>query len=160
MIDNQLCDKINELNKKLMSIIIEVNNLKNEFNQTKYEFEKQKNTQKVLKENNEEENNNNDNIENTNNVEIKLINDNDLNSSFQYDEKTLGFNIKRGTLTPYQVYRTQKNLSNEFIVEYILNGDYGESLKDNDITINKIIGKFPNFAYFDPKIYRSKKSLK
>ena len=93
------------------------------------------------------------NIENTDNVEIKLINDNDLNSSFQYDEKTLDFNMKRGTLTPYQVYRTQKNLSNEFIVEYILSGHYGESLKDYDITINKIIGKFPNFAYFDPKTY-------
>ena len=146
MVDNHLCDKINKLN--------EVNNLKNEFNQTKYEFEKQKNIQEVLKKNNEEENNNNDNIENTDNVEIKLIDDNDLNFSFQYDEKTLGFNMKRGTLTPYQVYRTQKNLSNEFIVEYILNGDYGESLKDYDITINKIIGKFPNFAYFDPKTYR------
>ena len=154
MVDNQLCDKINELNEKLMLIINEVNNLKNEFNQTKYEFVKQKNIQEVLKENNEEENNNNDNIENTDNAEIKLIDDNDLNSFYQYDEKTLGFNMERGTLTPYQVYRTQKNLSNEFIVEYILNENYGVSIKENDITINKIIGKFPNFAYFDPKTYR------
>ena len=154
MVDNQLCDKINELNEKLMLIINEVNNLKNEFNQTKYEFVKQKNIQEVLKENNEEEKNNNDNIENTDNAEIKLIDDNDLNSFYQYDEKTLGFNMERGTLSPYQVYRTQKNLSNEFIVEYILNENYGVSIKENDITINKIIGKFPNFAYFDPKTYR------
>lgn len=156
MIDNQLCDKINELNEKLMSIINEVNNLKNEFNQTKYEFEKQKNIQESSKENNEKEERKNNN----DNAEIKMIDDNDLNSSPQYDEKTLGFNIERGTLTPYQVYRTQKNLSNEFIIEYLLNKDYGETLKDNDITINKIIGKFPNFAYFDPKTYRSKKSSK
>jgi len=148
MVDNQLYDKINELDEKLLSIINEVNKLKDEFNQTKCEFEKQINT----------ENTNND--INTDNGKIKLIDDDDLNSFYQYDEKTLGFNIKRGTLTQYQVYRTQKNLSNEFIVDYILNEDYGEFLEDYDITINKIIGKFPNFAYFDPKTYRSKKLSK
>jgi hypothetical protein len=154
MTNNQLYDKINEFNEKLMFIINEVNKLKNEFNQTKYEFEKQKNKQEVSKEIS------NENIENTDNVEIKLINDDDLNSFFQYDEKTLGFNMERGTLSPYQVYRTQKNLSNEFIVEYILNENYATFMEDYDITINKIIGKFPNFAYFDPKTYRSKKSSK
>lgn len=157
MTNNQLYDKINELNEKLMLIIDEVNYLKNEFNQAKYDFEKQKNKQEVSK---EISNENIENIENTDNVEIKLIDDNDLNSSFQYDEKILGFNMERGTITPYQVYRTQKNLSNEFIVEYILNENYATFMEDYDITINKIIGKFPNFAYFDPKTYRSKKSSK
>lgn len=103
---------------------------------------------------------NDNNIKNIDNAEIKLIDDNDLNSSFQYDEKTLGLNIERGTITQYQVFRTQKNLSNEFIVEYILNEDYGKFIEDYDITINKIIGKFPNFAYFNPKTYKSKKTSK
>ena len=160
MMDNQLYDKINELNEKLVSIIDEVNYLKNEFNKAKCELEKQKNKQEISKGVKEINDNNVINIENADNVEIKLIDDNDLNSFLQYNEKTLGFNIERGTLSPYQVYRTQKNLSNEFIVEYILNEKYGVSIKENDITINKIIGKFPNFAYFDPKTYRSKKSTK
>lgn len=157
MTNNQLYDKINKLNEKLMLIIDEVNKFKNEFNQIKYEFEKQKNKQDVSKEICDV---NDENIENVENMEITLIDDNDLNSFSQYDEKTLGFNMEKGTLTPYQVYRTQKNLSNEFIVEYILNENYTTFMEDHDITINKIIGKFPNFANFDPKTYRSKKSSK
>lgn len=153
MSDNQLYDKINKLDEKLMFIMNEVNNLKNKFEQIKCEFEKQnkqnkQNKQEKIKKMNEE---------NTDNAEIKSICDNDLNLN-QFDEKTLGLNIERGTITQYQVFRTQKNLSNEFIVEYILNEDYGKFTEDSDITINKIIGKFPNFAYFNPKTYNSKKS--
>lgn len=91
-----------------------------------------------------------------NNEDIKLIENEDLNLN-QYDEKILSFNMRRRSLTPYQVFRTQKNLSNEFIVEYILNKDYTEFMEDTDITINKVIGKFPNFAFFNPKTYKSKK---
>lgn len=94
------------------------------------------------------------NEDNKDNDKIKLIEDSDLQNYNQYDEKTLVFNIERRALTPYKVFQTQKNLSNEFIIEYILNE---EDMEDHDITLNKLVGKFPNFAYFDPKTYKNKK---
>lgn len=91
--------------------------------------------------------------------ENKFITNNDLSTN-QYSEKTLAFNMEKGTLTPYMVFKTQKNLSNEFIVEYILNDNYAEFMEDYDITITKVIGKFPNFANFDPKTYKKQESYK
>lgn len=91
--------------------------------------------------------------------ENKFITNNDLSTN-QYSEKTLAFNMEKGTLTPYMVFKTQKNLSNEFIVEYILNDNYAEFMEDYDITITKVIGKFPNFANFDPKTYKKQETYK
>lgn len=89
---------------------------------------------------------------------IKIIKNIDLNYN-QYDEKTLSYNMDNGTICPYAVLKTQKDLSNEFIVEYILNEKYAVFREDFDITINKVIGLFPNFANFDYKTYKIKKDL-
>ena len=75
----------------------------------------------------------------------------------QYDEKTLIFNIERCKLTPNMILIHQKNLSNEFIIEYILNEKYAVFNKDFDITINKVIGLHPNFANFDITKYSNDK---
>lgn len=90
-------------------------------------------------------------------TKIELIENDDLYHK-QYNEETLSFNMERKTLTSHKIFQTQKNLSNEFLIKYIFNNDFAEYIEDNDITLNKIIGKFPNFAYFDPKTYRSKKN--
>lgn len=137
----KILNKINELNNKIEKITNEINILKNEFNLITNELT-----------NNEihDKTNNNKKLIESNNVDIKLIENKDLNSN-QYDEKILRFNMERGTLTPYKVFTTQKNLSNEFILEYILNEDYAVFLEDFDITINNVICKFPNFANFNPK---------
>lgn len=100
--------------------------------------------------NNEE--NKNFELEEISKNKIKLITNIDLNYN-QYDEKTLSFNMEEGTISPYSVLKTQKDLSNEFIVEYILNEKYAVFREDRDITINKVIGLFPNFANFNPKTY-------
>jgi len=84
--------------------------------------------------------------------DIKLIKNDNLYNN-QYDEKTLSFNMENGTISPYLVLKTQKNLSNEFIVEYILNEKYAVFREDYDITINKVVGLFPNFANFNPRTY-------
>lgn len=56
--------------------------------------------------------------------------------------------MEKGTITPYYVLCFQKDLSNEFIVKYILNKKYAVFREDRDITINKIIEYFPNFDKF------------
>jgi hypothetical protein len=141
---SNILNKINELNKKIEKITNEINIFKNEFNLITNELT-----------NNEihDKNNSNKKVIEYNNMDIKLIENKDLNS-IQYDEKILRFNMERGTLTPYKVFSTQKNLSNEFIIEYILNEDYAVFLEDFDITINKVIGKFHNFVNFNPKTYK------
>ena len=71
----------------------------------------------------------------------------------QYDEYVLKFNIINKNITPYMILIHQKNLSNEFLFEYVLNEKYCVFKKDFDITIDKVIGLFPNFANFDPNNY-------
>lgn len=154
-----------ELKKKIDKVIHEMETLKNELYIIKEELEKNKRINNisscendtiinkssyVMKENivMEEESQN----------DIKMITNIDLNYN-QYDEKTLSYNMEKGTLCPYSVLKTQKDLSNEFIVEYILNEKYAVFREDYDITINKIIGLFPNFAYFDPKKYHKTKKI-
>lgn len=88
-------------------------------------------------------------------IKIEEINNDDL-SSKQYDESILVYNMKRGTLTPYMIIKYQKKLSNEFIAGYILNEKYAAFNEDYDITINKIILKYPDFAKFDLKSYINK----
>ena len=82
------------------------------------------------------------------NNDIKLIENKDLLFN-QYDEKTLKYNMEKGTLSPYMVLTKQINLSNKFIFEYILNENYAVFIEDFDITINEVIGYFPDFANFD-----------
>lgn len=96
-------------------------------------------------------------LEEENHNNIKLITNIDLKYN-QYDEKTLSFNMEKGTICPNFILKTQKDLSNEFIVEYILNEKYAVFREDYDITINKVIGLFPNFANFDPKTYKRNKT--
>lgn len=91
-----------------------------------------------------------------NNNDIEIINNTDLELK-KYDEKVLRHNMEKGRISPYKVLKTQKNLSNEFIVYYILNEKYAVFREDYDITINKVVGLFPNFANFDPKTLKSLK---
>ncbi len=86
-------------------------------------------------------------------IEIKNI---DLLDN-KYDEQTLKYNMEKGNLSPYMVMKHQYNLSNEFIFEYILNEKYAVFREDFDITINKIIGFFPDFAKFNIKEYLQNK---
>lgn len=51
----------------------------------------------------------------------------------QYSEKELIDNID--SLFQYIIVRTQKNLSKEFINNYILNSKYNSCSKDEDITL-------------------------
>jgi len=89
--------------------------------------------------------------------EIEEINNEDLLFN-QYDEQTLRINMKQGKITPNMVLRHQKKLSNEFIFEYILNEKYAIFRNDYDITINKVIGLFPDFANFDLDAYIKNKN--
>lgn len=98
---------------------------------------------------------NDEKLKDESNGKNKLIANEDLNTT-QYDENILCFNMERRTITPYNVFKTQKNLSNNFIVEYILNEDYAVFMEDYNITVNTIIGKFPNFANFDLNTYKKK----
>lgn len=137
----KILKKINELKKKIKKITNDTNILKNEFNLIKNELNNESNNGKIYELNDDKIYESNDN---------KLIKNSDLNLN-QYDEKILSFNMKNGSITPYKVFSTQKNLSNEFIIEYILNEDYAIFVEDYDITINKVICKFPNFINFNPK---------
>lgn len=86
------------------------------------------------------------------NNNIKIIENKDLLCN-QYEEYILKFNMEQKRISPYIVLIHQNNLSNEFIFEYILNEDYAIFSTDYDITINKVIGIYPNFAKFDIQAY-------
>ena len=139
---------LNTLNK-IDKIINDLNDLKIELTELKNELYLIKNEHKTNNSENKILNNNFIHLESNQN-NIKLISNIDLNNN-KYDEKTLEYNMERGTIYPYTVLKTQKNLSNEFIVEYILNEKYAVFREDFDITINKVIGLFPNFANYEPK---------
>ena len=66
--------------------------------------------------------------------------------------------MKNRKITPDSVLSTQKNLSNEFIVDYILNKEYAVFSEDYDITINMINGMYPNFRKFDIESYLKNKN--
>jgi hypothetical protein len=85
-----------------------------------------------------------------NNNDIEIINNIDLDFK-KYNENVLKYNMEKGRISPYKVFKTQQNLSNEFIVYYILNEKYAIFREDYDITINKVVGLFPNFANFNLK---------
>jgi hypothetical protein len=88
---------------------------------------------------------------------IKEIKNEDLIFS-KYNEQILKYNMEQGKITPNMVLKHQKNLSNEFIFEYIINEKYAIFMKDYDITINKVIGLHPNFANFNINEYIKNKN--
>jgi hypothetical protein len=84
--------------------------------------------------------------------QIEKIENKDLLRN-QYDEYILKFNMENRRITPYMVLNHQNNLSNEFIFDYILNEKYAIFDNDYDITLNIVIGIYPNFAKFDIQEY-------
>jgi len=56
-----------------------------------------------------------------------------------YSEDILKNNINN--LSTYDIVRTQKNLSKEFIIQYILNTDYN----DDEVTIETLYNYQPNY---------------
>lgn len=85
-------------------------------------------------------------------INIEKIENINLLSKY-YSEDVLKHNMEHGTITPYMVLKYQKNLSNEFIFDYILNKKYMKFKKDFDITLNKIISIYPDFGKFNIKAH-------
>lgn len=82
----------------------------------------------------------------TTNIEIYNI---DLYSN-QYDENTLIHNINK--LSLYSILKTQKNISNDFIANFIINPKYSKDREDDDITLQDILKFHPNFGKYEFKI--------
>ena len=66
----------------------------------------------------------------------------------QYNEQILIDNMHK--LSPHSIIKTQDNLSNNFIVKYILNKKYAIFREDYNITLQDILIYQPNFAKFNP----------
>ena len=74
---------------------------------------------------------------------IKISNK-ELHEKNNYSEQVLINNIDN--LFPSIILKTQKNLSDKFIIKYILSEDYAKIREDYDITINDLSNYFPNFG--------------
>lgn len=76
-----------------------------------------------------------------NNTKIK---NNDLYKYHYFSEQNLIENIEE--LFPSTILKTQKNISDDFIVKYILSEKYAKIREDREITINELSNYFPNFS--------------
>ena len=72
------------------------------------------------------------------------ISNKNLHEKNNYSEQVLIDNIDK--LFPSVILKTQKNLSDDFIIKYILSEDYAKIREDHDITINDLSNYFPNFG--------------
>lgn len=75
---------------------------------------------------------------------ISEITNLDLYSN-QYDENILIHNMNK--LSPHSILITQNNMSNEFILNYILNKKYFIFREDYELTLDDIINYHPNFKF-------------
>jgi len=93
---------------------------------------------------------------NNSNIQKVSLNYNDINNKLtisnvdlyqnQFDECVLIDNIDK--LSPHSILITQKNLSNEFITNYVLDPKYAIFREDYDITLPEILKYHPNFAKY------------
>ena len=72
------------------------------------------------------------------------ITNEDLCKKNDYLEKDLIDNIDN--LFPSIILKTQKKLSDDFIIKYILSEDYAQIREDYDITLNDLVNYYPNFG--------------
>ncbi len=74
-----------------------------------------------------------------------IIKNTDLHKNNYYSVEDLIENIDN--LFPSIIIKTQKNLTDEFIIKYILNEKYAKTREDDDITLNDLINYYPNFGF-------------
>lgn len=89
------------------------------------------------------------NTNSSSNVQIQIqiqtqtqITNMDLYSN-QYSEQVLISNIDN--LSQHTIFCTQKNLTNNFIWNYLLNSKYNKFIEDGEIMMHDILAKYPNF---------------
>jgi hypothetical protein len=80
-----------------------------------------------------------------NQLDYKItISNKDLREKDNYSEQDLIDNIDN--LFPSIILKTQKKLSDSFIIKYILSDNYAKIREDYDITINDLCNYYPNFG--------------